>query len=63
MQPFSTGVDANSMSDEPADRLRAVCGPDKYEWLLPLQAKSINESRGEPFVSLVDRFCCFPADV
>ena len=27
MQPFSTGVYVNFMSDEPADRLRAVYGP------------------------------------
>ena len=39
MQPFSTGVYVNFMSDEPADRLRAVHGPDKYERLIALKRR------------------------
>ena len=39
MQPFSTGVYVNFMSDEPADRLRAVYGPDKYERLIALKRR------------------------
>jgi FAD/FMN-containing dehydrogenase len=37
MRPFSTGAYVNFMSDEPADRLRAVYGPDKYERLVALK--------------------------
>jgi len=37
MQPFSTGGYMNFMSDEPADRLRAIYGPDKYERLIALK--------------------------
>ena len=44
MQPFSTGVYVNFMSDEPADRLRAVYGPDKYERLVALGAATTRES-------------------
>jgi len=39
MQPFSTGGYMNFMSDEPADRLRAVYGPDKYERLIALKRR------------------------
>ena len=39
MQPFSTGVYGNFMSDEPADRLRSVYGPYKYEWLTALKRR------------------------
>jgi hypothetical protein len=39
MQPFSTGVYSNFMSDEPADGLRAVYGPDKYERLIALKRR------------------------
>ena len=39
MQPFSTGGYMNFMSDEPADRLRAVYGPDKYERLVALKRR------------------------
>jgi hypothetical protein len=39
MQPFSTGVDVNFMSDEPTDRLRAVYGPDEYERLIALKRR------------------------
>ena len=39
MQPFSTGGYVNFMSDEPADRLRALYGPDKYERLVALKRR------------------------
>ena len=39
MQPFSSGAYVNFMSDEPADRLRAVYGPDKYERLVALKRR------------------------
>jgi hypothetical protein len=39
MQPFSTGGYANFLSDEPADRLRAVYGADKYERLVALKRR------------------------
>ena len=39
MQPFSTGGYVNFMSDEPADRLRAVYGPDKYDRLVALKRR------------------------
>ena len=39
MQPFSTGGYVNFMSDEPADRLRAVYGPEKYERLVALKRR------------------------
>ena len=39
MQPFSTGGYMNFMSDEPADRLRAVYGPDKYQRLVALKRR------------------------
>jgi len=39
MRPFSTGAYVNFMSDEPADRLRAVYGPDKYERLVALKRR------------------------
>ena len=39
MQPFSTGVFVNLMSDEPADRLRAGYGPDEYERLIALKRR------------------------
>ena len=39
MQPFSTGVYANFMSDEPADRLRTVYGPEKYARLVALKRR------------------------
>jgi FAD/FMN-containing dehydrogenase len=39
MQPFSTGGYMNFMSDEPADRFRAVYGPDKYERLVALKRR------------------------
>lgn len=39
IRPFSTGVYVNFMSDEPADRLRAVYGPDKFERLLALKRR------------------------
>jgi hypothetical protein len=39
MQPFSTGAYVNFMSDEPADRLRAVYGLEKYERLVALKRR------------------------
>jgi hypothetical protein len=39
MQPFSTGVYANFMSDEPAHRLRTVYGPAKYDRLVALKRR------------------------
>jgi hypothetical protein len=39
MQPFSTGGYVNFMSDEPADRLRAVYGSEKYERLVALKRR------------------------
>jgi hypothetical protein len=39
MQPFSTGAYVNFMSDEPADRLRTVYGPEKYERLVALKRR------------------------
>lgn len=39
MQPFSTGGYVNFMSDEPADRLRAVYGPEKYARLVALKRR------------------------
>jgi FAD/FMN-containing dehydrogenase len=39
MQPFSTGGYVNFMSDEPADRLRAVYGPEKYDRLIALKRR------------------------
>jgi hypothetical protein len=39
MQPFSTGGYVNFMSDEPADRLRAVYGPEKYQRLVALKRR------------------------
>jgi hypothetical protein len=39
IRPFSTGGYMNFMSDEPADRLRAVYGPAKYERLLALKRR------------------------
>jgi FAD/FMN-containing dehydrogenase len=39
MQPFSTGGYVNFMSDEPADRLRAVYGTEKYERLVALKRR------------------------
>jgi FAD/FMN-containing dehydrogenase len=39
MRPFSTGAYVNFMSDEPAGRLRAVYGPDKYDRLVALKRR------------------------
>jgi len=39
MQPFASGAYVNFMSDEPADRLRTVYGPDKYERLVALKRR------------------------
>jgi FAD/FMN-containing dehydrogenase len=39
IQPFSIGGYTNFMSDEPADRLRTVYGPDKYERLIALKRR------------------------
>jgi FAD/FMN-containing dehydrogenase len=39
MRPFSTGGYVNFMSDEPADRLRAVYGAEKYERLVALKRR------------------------
>ena len=39
MQPFARGMYVNFMSDEPADRVRAVYGPDKYERLVALKRR------------------------
>ena len=39
VQPFSTGGYVNFMSDEPADRLRVVYGPEKYERLVALKRR------------------------
>jgi FAD/FMN-containing dehydrogenase len=39
MQPFATGSYMNFMSDEPADRLRAVYGPAKYQRLTALKRR------------------------
>jgi FAD/FMN-containing dehydrogenase len=39
MRTFSTGVYVNFMSDEPADRLRTVHGPDKYERLISFKRR------------------------
>jgi FAD/FMN-containing dehydrogenase len=39
MQPFASGAYVNFMSDEPADRLRAVYGADKYERLVALKRR------------------------
>jgi len=39
MQPFSIGGYVNFMSDEPANRLRAVYGPEKYERLVALKRR------------------------
>jgi FAD/FMN-containing dehydrogenase len=39
MQPFASGAYVNFMSDEPADRVRAVYGPDKYERLVALKRR------------------------
>ena len=46
IRPYSTGVYVNFMSDEPADRLRSVYGPEKYERLandLALHAQTEEE--------------------
>lgn len=39
MQPFASGLYVNFMSDEPADRVRAVYGPDKYDRLVTLKRR------------------------
>jgi FAD/FMN-containing dehydrogenase len=39
MQPFASGAYVNFMSDEPADRLRAVYGADKYDRLVALKRR------------------------
>jgi FAD/FMN-containing dehydrogenase len=39
MQPFASGTYVNFMSDEPADRLRVVYGPDKYNRLVALKRR------------------------
>jgi FAD/FMN-containing dehydrogenase len=39
MRPFSTGGYVNFMSDEPADRLRAVYGSEKYDRLVALKRR------------------------
>jgi FAD/FMN-containing dehydrogenase len=39
MQPFASGAYVNFMSDEPADRVRAVYGPDKYARLVALKRR------------------------
>jgi hypothetical protein len=39
MQPFSTGAYVNFMSDEPADRLRAVYGSVKFDRLVALKRR------------------------
>jgi FAD/FMN-containing dehydrogenase len=39
MQPFSTGGYVNFMSDEPAERLRAVYGSEKYARLVALKRR------------------------
>jgi FAD/FMN-containing dehydrogenase len=39
MQPFASGSYVNFMSDEPADRLRAVYGPEKYDRLVALKRR------------------------
>jgi len=39
MQPFACGAYVNFMSDEPADRVRAVYGSDKYERLVSLKRR------------------------
>jgi FAD/FMN-containing dehydrogenase len=39
MQPFATGAYVNFMSDEPAERLRAVYGAAKYERLVALKRR------------------------
>jgi hypothetical protein len=39
MQPFTLGTYVNFMSDEPADRVRAVYGPEKYERLVALKRR------------------------
>jgi FAD/FMN-containing dehydrogenase len=39
MRPFSTGGYVNFMSDEPADHLRLVYGPEKYEQLVALKRR------------------------
>jgi FAD/FMN-containing dehydrogenase len=39
MQPFSTGGYVNFMSDEPADRLRAIYGSEKYARLVALKRR------------------------
>jgi hypothetical protein len=39
MQPFATGAYVNFLSDEPADRLRAVYGPQKYERLVAVKRR------------------------
>jgi FAD/FMN-containing dehydrogenase len=39
MRPSASGAYVNFMSDEPADRLRAVYGPEKYERLVALKRR------------------------
>jgi hypothetical protein len=39
MQPFASGAYVNFMSDEPAERLRAVYGAAKYERLVALKRR------------------------
>lgn len=39
MQPFACGAYVNFMSDEPADRLRAVYGSEKYDRLVALKRR------------------------
>jgi hypothetical protein len=39
MQPFSTGAYVNFMSDELADRIRTVYGPEKYDRLVALKRR------------------------
>jgi FAD/FMN-containing dehydrogenase len=39
MHPFASGAYVNFMSDEPADRLRTVYGPAKYERLVALKRR------------------------
>ena len=39
MQPFASGAYVNFMSDEAADRLRAVYGAEKYDRLVALKRR------------------------